>query len=60
MTPRGGTRKGAGRKALPEDARRVMASFRLLPETIEHLQNLADVYGMSQAEMIDQLVRHEP
>ncbi len=55
MTPRGGARKGAGRKPLRDGERREPHTFRLLPETAIRLERLADANDISQAEVIDLL-----
>lgn len=59
MTPRGGSRKGAGRKPLRKGEARVMVSLRLLPETVLRLQRLAEFNEVSQSEYIDTLLKLE-
>jgi len=56
VSPRGGKRKGAGRKALPESVKRVPLSVLVLPATKHWLDQLAEAADMSLGQIIDDLV----
>jgi hypothetical protein len=53
----GGARRGSGRPPLPESQRRVAVTVRVLPETRDKLAALAAAADLSQADIVDALVR---
>ncbi len=56
MTPRGGSRKGAGRPKLP-DARETLA-VRILPINKLRLERAAEKYEISMGELLDQIAEN--
>jgi hypothetical protein len=55
-TPKGGPRKGAGRKP-KHGTRKTERTVRMLPETWDRLRTLAGSEGRSDSETIERIVR---
>lgn len=52
----GGVRPGAGRKALPKDAVRVITTISIAPETKRRIDRLRDEFGIAIGREVDDLV----
>lgn len=54
---RGGERKGAGRKPVPQDEQRVPVTIRVSPRTKAVLDAMKEDSGRSYGHLIDDLIR---
>lgn len=54
--PRGGSREGAGRPALPPDEKAKMAAFKLRPDVIALIKSKSEEMGVSQAQLVTMAV----
>ena len=54
---RGGARKGAGAKPLPECVKRQTFMCRVKPDTLTHIKSLSTDIGISRGEVIDHIVK---
>jgi hypothetical protein len=52
----GGYRENAGRKALPENARKKVVSYSLAPEWISHLEAYADRHDIPKSQAIEEAI----
>ena len=55
---RGGTRKGAGRKSIAPERRRVLLTVSVSPRTAEIITDAARTLGIRKGEVMDRIVDH--